>query len=210
MEEDYYVILGVPRNATTKQVRARFLELAKKQHPDRVRGQEKAAAELAFQRLTEAFNVLGDPDRRRRYDGERPAGGGRGPADQGQLAKAYLQRGIQAYREGDHRRAAENFDLATKHDAEDPRAWYHLALTLGRDRRALPRARAAILKACELQPMDADYWKAAGKLFADSGIMEQAEAYLKKAREWGGDEQEVEEALAALKAGRTSFFTRAQ
>jgi len=58
--------------------------------------------------------------------------------------------------------------------------------------------------------MDADYWKAAGKLFADSGIMEQAEAYLKKAREWGGDEQEVEEALAALKAGRTSFFTRAQ
>lgn len=210
MEEDYYVILGVPANATTKQVRTRFLELARERHPDRVQGEEKAEAEASFQRLTEAFNVLSDPERRRRYDADRAAGPKQAEAHTEQVAKAYLQRGLQAYRERDYRSALENFDQATKHGAKDPRAWYHLALTLGQDRRALPRARAAILKACELRPMDADYWKAAGKLFADSGMTEQAETYLKRAKEWGGDVQEVEEALTALKSGRTSFFTRAQ
>jgi curved DNA-binding protein CbpA len=208
MEEDYYVILGVPANATTKQIRSRFLELAKQRHPDRVRGEEKAAAEVAFQGLTEAFNILSDPDRRRRYDAERSAGPSQRPAEQEQIGRAYLQRGMQAFREGDYGRALENFDQATKHGAEEPRAWYHLALTLGRDRRSLPRARAAILKACELHPMDADYWMAAGKIFADSGMMEQAEASLWKARDWGADEREVEEALAAMRSGRTRFFTR--
>lgn len=208
MEEDYYVILGVPRNATTKQIRARFLELARDRHPDRFQGEEKPAAEAAFQRLTEAFNVLADPERRRRYDAEQAAGPTQRPADEDQLGKVYLQRGMQALREGDHRRALENFDQATKHGAENPRAWYHLALTLGRDRRMLPRARAAILRACELRPMDADYWQVAGKLFADSGLIEQAEEYLKKAKEWGGDDQEVEEALAAMKGGRTRFFAK--
>ncbi|MEZ5331542.1 MAG: DnaJ domain-containing protein [Thermoanaerobaculia bacterium] len=210
MDEDYYVILGVPGNATTKQIRTRFLELAKERHPDRFQGKEKAAAESSFQRLTEAFNVLSDPERRRRYDAERSAGPKAQGSEQEQVGKAYLQRGIQAYRERDFRAALENFDQATKYGAEDPRAWYHLALTLGRERRSLPRARAAILKACELRPMDADYWTAAGKIFADSGLTEQAEAYLRKALDWGGDEGEVEDALAALKSGRTTFLAQSK
>ena len=58
MSVNYYSKLGVSQNATTDQVRSRFLELAKKLHPDRFQGEEKEEAERNFQEITEAFNVL--------------------------------------------------------------------------------------------------------------------------------------------------------
>ncbi|MFQ5350504.1 MAG: J domain-containing protein, partial [Thermoanaerobaculia bacterium] len=52
--KNYYDILGLPRNATTRQVRDRFRTLARELHPDRFRGQEKSEAEARFQEITQA------------------------------------------------------------------------------------------------------------------------------------------------------------
>ena len=68
MASDYYAVLRLPRNASTEQIRSRFRELAREMHPDRAPAAEKRAAEEAFQRVSEAFNVLGDPMRRREHD----------------------------------------------------------------------------------------------------------------------------------------------
>ena len=70
MAEDYYSILGVPRNATTKQIRDRFLQLAREQHPDRILDGDKVQAETEFQKITESYNVLHDAERRRLFDQE--------------------------------------------------------------------------------------------------------------------------------------------
>jgi molecular chaperone DnaJ len=61
---NYYVVLGVASNETEQGVRTAFRELAKRYHPDRI-GPEGATP---FRELVEAYETLGDPDRRSRYD----------------------------------------------------------------------------------------------------------------------------------------------
>ena len=68
MGKDYYVILGAARNASKEQIRVRFRQLARERHPDRFQGVERQKAELDFQEITEAFNVLLDATRRRQHD----------------------------------------------------------------------------------------------------------------------------------------------
>lgn len=62
---DYYEVLGVPRDADPKSVKAAFRELAKKYHPDRNKAPD---AESRFKEIAEAYAVLSDPEKRRQYD----------------------------------------------------------------------------------------------------------------------------------------------
>ena len=64
--QDYYAILGVPRTATQKEIKAAFRKLARKHHPDL--NQNDPAAERRFKEVNEANEVLSDPEKRRRYD----------------------------------------------------------------------------------------------------------------------------------------------
>jgi molecular chaperone DnaJ len=65
-EEDYYAILGVGRDADHEQVRSAYRECAKKNHPDLNPGDK--AAEERFKKCAEAYEILGDPEKRRLYD----------------------------------------------------------------------------------------------------------------------------------------------
>jgi DnaJ-class molecular chaperone len=64
--KDYYATLGVPRTATEKEIKTAFRKLARRYHPDVNRGSKDAEAK--FKEVTEAYEVLGDPEKRRRYD----------------------------------------------------------------------------------------------------------------------------------------------
>lgn len=63
---DYYKILGVDRNIPQKDVRAAYRKRAKQFHPDLHPNDPKAKAK--FQALSEAYNVIGDPEKRKKYD----------------------------------------------------------------------------------------------------------------------------------------------
>ncbi len=211
MPEDYYAVLGVPQNATARQLRARFLELARDRHPDRFQGSDKEKAESEFQAITQAFNILSDPERRRQVDLElaRPAPGR--SRDAGQAARVYLQRGIKAYREKNYLQAAENFDRATGEDPSDARAWYYLARACRHRRRWLARARQAAEKACELEPMNVPYLKLAGTICAEAGMAVRARKFLNDALTWGGEDAEIRSALEELEkgaGGRGGLFGR--
>ena len=64
--KDYYKILGVPKSATEKEIKAAFRKAARKHHPDMNKGDPKA--EARFKEVNEAHKVLSDPEKRRRYD----------------------------------------------------------------------------------------------------------------------------------------------
>ena len=81
-KRDYYEVLGVDKNADDATIKKAYRQLAKKYHPDMNPGDKEA--EVKFKEASEAYAVLGDPDKRRQYDQfghaafEGGAGGGAG------------------------------------------------------------------------------------------------------------------------------------
>jgi molecular chaperone DnaJ len=82
-EKDYYQVLGIPKNATTAEIKKAYRKLAQQHHPDANAGDE--AAESRFKEISAAYDVLGDEEKRKQYDqvrdmaasgfGSRPPGG---------------------------------------------------------------------------------------------------------------------------------------
>lgn len=65
---DYYQVLGVDRGVSQKEIKAAYKKLARKYHPDLHTGKDKQAAEEKFKEINEAHEVLGDPEKRAKYD----------------------------------------------------------------------------------------------------------------------------------------------
>ncbi len=197
MSKDFYSILSLPRNAKPPQIKERFRELVRERHPDRFQGSDKERAELDFQNITEAFNVLMDPVRRRQHDLEldRPQPAAHDPDE---IVRVYLNRGIRAFKQNNLASAAAYFKRATENAPGNYQAWHHLALTCVKEKRWLPKAQEAIVQACELRPGHAPYLKLAGKIFARSGKTARAKQYYNQALREGGPDPAVSNALKAL------------
>src|SRR4029434_9637693 len=91
--KDYYSTLGVAKTATDKEIKQAFRKLARKHHPDVNQGDK--SAEAKFKDINEAYEALGDPEKRKKYDelganwrmyeqAGAGAGAGRGPQTGGE------------------------------------------------------------------------------------------------------------------------------
>jgi curved DNA-binding protein CbpA len=202
MKVNYYEVLGVERSATEQEIRDRFRQLARQSHPDRYRGPDKADAERKFQVLTEAVNVLTNSARRKQHDSELVGGVGKGVVDFAQIAKAYLAKGVKAYKEGDWRGAYENFDMAAKHNQQDAKAFHYLALAASRIPAYTRQAVQAIETAVQREPMNALFLKDAGVMCRRAGLVAKAERYFEEALKWDESNADVQTALAELRGSK--------
>ena len=85
-QQDYYAVLGVPASATQDEIKKQYRKLAAKHHPDKNPNDPKAAD--TFKAISEAYQTLGDADKRKQYDQMRQLGafggfGGAGPRGAG-------------------------------------------------------------------------------------------------------------------------------
>jgi len=104
-QKDFYAVIGVSSSATADEIKKQYRRLAKQYHPDTNKGDAKAAER--FKEISEAYNVLGDAEKRKQYDemrrlgafdpfaqrGPRPGGTRGGGAAGGAAGGAYSQSG---------------------------------------------------------------------------------------------------------------------
>ena len=83
MKEDYYDILGISKNASEAEIKKAYRKKAIQYHPDKNPGDSQA--ELNFKKAAEAYEVLGNPDKKARYDqfGHQAFEGGQGFSSSG-------------------------------------------------------------------------------------------------------------------------------
>ncbi|MEM6792805.1 MAG: DnaJ domain-containing protein [Acidobacteriota bacterium] len=193
-------MLGVSRDASPQDIKSRFRALARKRHPDRFQGAEKETAETEFQAITEAFNVLTDPVRRRQVD-IFLSQSRKNRHDPGDVVRVYLNRGIRAYKQGNFLEAANYFDRATQTEPANAQAWHHLALTSMKETRWLPKAQEAIGRAVDLRSDHAPYLKLAGRIYAMSGMVPRAKQYYNQALKHSPNDASIRKALEELSGG---------
>ena len=70
--KDYYAVLGVSASATQDEIKKQYRRLASKHHPDKNQNDAKAAER--FKEISEAYQVLGDAEKRKQYDDMRRLG----------------------------------------------------------------------------------------------------------------------------------------
>lgn len=66
--KDYYQTLGVDKTASETDIKKAFRKLARQHHPDMAKERDKKAAEDKFKEINEAYEVLSDPEKRKKYD----------------------------------------------------------------------------------------------------------------------------------------------
>lgn len=135
---DYYTLLSVPEAASADAIRSAFHAFALRYHPDRFAEaplEKRDRAAQIYRRGAEAYRVLMDPARRRRYD-EALAGGRLrlGPEEERESlrpssstrltvasprARPFATKALQAFNEGDYKTAKLNLKMALQHEPDN-------------------------------------------------------------------------------------------
>ena len=179
-----YEVLGVPQQASTDQIKAAFRRLARERHPDRFQGMARAAAEVAFQEITEAYNVLTDAAQRRRYDQQLSGETKEQLTDPREISRALLAKAINLAKAGQQGPAEECFEQAVNHDQQSAKAHHLFGMFLAQQPQRLDDALRHLDQAAKLDStnvkllLDASRMFARGQMFARAARLAQTAAQL--------------------------------
>jgi curved DNA-binding protein CbpA len=168
MAQDYYAILGVPRTASTADIRQAYARLAREKHPDRFAdAAERARAHELFREITTAFNTLSSDKNRREYDQslERPQ-----PQGPEEIARDAYARGTAALAGGRAEEAVELLRSAVHHGGQHARHHAALAVALARHPQTMREAIQCAERAAQLEPAAASHQVLLAELLLSQGL----------------------------------------
>jgi curved DNA-binding protein CbpA len=196
-----YDTLGVERDASNQDIRSAFRKLALKYHPDRFADGQREQAEERFQGITEAFNVLRDPDSREKYDKgiSQPTDGKR--MDSKEISRRLAGKGAQLLRDGKIAEAVENLKMAVDHDDENARAHFFYSQVLrrfpGKEREALRH----VERAASLEPGNATMKAEAASLSLATGMRSRAQRLAQEALSMDPTNSKASEVMKQMEDG---------
>lgn len=197
-EPNFYQVLGVRSDATENEIRNAFKKLARELHPDRFPASEKQQAEKRFQQLTQAYNILINPETRSRYDqalASRTPTTGINPKE---LAKALLARAVALAKQGSSGEAHEYFVQAEGHDPSNAKIQHQFGLFLAQLGR-MDLALRKVERAAGLEPHNVTYLLDCARLFLKAGMVFRAKRFAEQAAEILPDDDVVQSVLAEVR-----------
>ena len=196
---DFYEILGIPKTATSAEVRQAYARLARERHPDRFPDPaEKARAQEFFKELTTAFNALSNERSRREYDVESAKPKVAVPEA---IARQAFETGAQRFKARDFHEAVQQFRVAVRHAPSEAR--YHAALgsALAHNPRWIREAIEAMEQAVQLDPARAGYQVELARLLHGQGLKLRARKVAEAALRLAPDDPAVVRMAAEVGAG---------
>lgn len=199
-QKNFYEVLGIDQAASQEQVRTAFRKLARERHPDRFQGAMRRDAERDFQTITEAYNVLSNPEHRSRYDQSlQGAGGSEGLTNPRDLARALLAKAVGLTKAGETSRAGEFFAQAVAHDPQNAKAHHLYGSFLAQHGGRLEEALRQLDQAVKLDPLNERVLLDASRLFARARMFTRATRLAEAAAELSQDDPTVESWLLQLR-----------
>jgi tetratricopeptide (TPR) repeat protein len=237
MEQDYYQILGVKREAKEREIKRAYHRLARERHPDKAGSPDEAKRlQEEFAWITTAYNTLKDKQKRAEYDAhlqkqrKKESGGdavetkaaaapaktggsapGKGASVQhrASIAQRAYTKGVQLFAAGDYDRACEFFEAAIKNNDSEAMYYAKLGQAMMKAHKGFSQAVRAMQRAIELDPYNTEHRLALGKIYETVGSTSLAIKMYKEILKWDPTHAETLERLALLgEAPGQSFFDR--
>ncbi len=186
----FYEVLEVDSRASEQEIRAAFRRLARSRHPDRFQGPARLTAEKEFQAITEAYNVLSDPDQRSRYDQTlgRPSAHLSNPRD---IARALLAKAVNLANSGDVAEANNLFAQAIAHDPDSAKAHHIYGVFLSKQVGGMEEGLRHLDQAVRLAPAEVKILIDASKAFARAKMLARATRFAQQAAQLAPDDPAI-------------------
>jgi len=197
-QRSFYDVLEVGREASQEEIRGAFRRLARERHPDLFHGVARERAEHDFQAITEAYNVLSDPQRRSRYDQSFVGSTPQPLVSPREVARALLAKAVAAANAGEAVQAAELFAQSVAHDGSSPKAHHLYGMFLAQIGRVDDGLRQ-LDQAVRLEPNDVRIVLDASRLFARARMFARATRLAQMAAQLSPDDPAVESWLGELR-----------
>jgi tetratricopeptide (TPR) repeat protein len=193
---NFYEILSVPIMAQESEIKSAYYQMARLYHPDRFAGKEhnselRSRVEKLFTYITGAYSTLSDAAARAVYDESRlkkesiveATLQGRAAADKDRekMAETLFRAGRAAFRAGEIAKAVDRLRECVWLRPDMARYHFHLAVAQSEVASLRKEAEQHLLKAIELEPMNADNHVQLGKLYLKVNLPNRAEAQFQEA-----------------------------
>ncbi|MBM4353143.1 MAG: hypothetical protein FJ109_05000 [Deltaproteobacteria bacterium] len=196
---DYLALLECTESASDRELKDAYFKLARLVHPDSLQKQSLADrredAAFIFEKLTEAFQTLKDPHKRKAWE-ERRKSGQPAPADKGKMleehAKIALHQGKLLLNRRAYAEAEAQFKRFTEIKTEDARGFLFLGWAIFQNQNRplearLEEARICFNRAQKMQPDNADVYYYLARNYKERGLFPEVERQLKKCIELNKD-----------------------
>src|SRR4030067_1010050 len=212
-EQNNYEILNVKETAAEAEIKKAYFRLAKEYHPDRhLNLKEKSAdiknkLEALFARITEAYNILIDDEKKREYDISLAARfikhreKEETKEDNINKAKAQFIIGKKNMDKGNFWGAADALRWAIRLDPNNARYLSYFGKALSHMPRRLHEAEESCKKAIKMEPTNSDHYINLATIYKKAGLEGKAKAMLEDALQWDPDNEIILTELGIKKGG---------